>query len=100
MSNREVLPSFYSLTGLDGSFVNRVSDTHQEEPPDDFHGGIIADPMGFGKTLTMIALIASDISGQNAAGFSNSGGAFSQSLVIVPPPCEYLRAWRAEGIGN
>lgn len=33
---------------------------HQYTEPQEFFGGIIADPMGFGKTLTMIALIASD----------------------------------------
>ncbi len=33
-----------------------------EEPPQ-FCGGIIADPMGLGKTLTMIALIATDLPG-------------------------------------
>jgi SNF2 family DNA or RNA helicase len=42
-------------------FINRVSDAHQDEPPPQFSGGIIADPMGLGKTLTMIALAASDI---------------------------------------
>lgn len=42
-------------------FINRVSDVHQDDPPPQFSGGIIADPMGLGKTLTMIALAASDL---------------------------------------
>lgn len=42
------------------SYVNRISHAVQMEPPNQFYGGIIADPMGLGKTLTMIALIASD----------------------------------------
>ncbi|KAF2017851.1 hypothetical protein BU24DRAFT_432428 [Aaosphaeria arxii CBS 175.79] len=40
---------------------NRVTDIHQVEAPPQFYGGIIADPMGLGKTLTMIALIAADL---------------------------------------
>ncbi|KAI0381073.1 SNF2 family N-terminal domain-containing protein [Hypomontagnella monticulosa] len=43
-------------------FINTISKSQQcsfEEPPP-FSGGIIADPMGLGKTLTMIALVASD----------------------------------------
>ncbi len=42
------------------SFVNRVSEEYQGDEPRQFRGGIIADPMGLGKTLTMIALIATD----------------------------------------
>jgi SNF2 family DNA or RNA helicase len=42
------------------SYVNKISHAVQTEPPNQFCGGIIADPMGLGKTLTMIALIASD----------------------------------------
>ncbi|CAN9407321.1 unnamed protein product [Alternaria alternata] len=43
------------------TFINRVSNTHQDSPPPDFYGGIIADPMGLGKTLTMLALAATDL---------------------------------------
>ncbi|KAK1964623.1 hypothetical protein LY78DRAFT_704248 [Colletotrichum sublineola] len=33
-----------------------ISGCHQSEEPPQFYGGIIADQMGLGKTLTMIAL--------------------------------------------
>ncbi|KAH8892106.1 hypothetical protein GQ53DRAFT_793927 [Thozetella sp. PMI_491] len=39
-------------------FVNRISGLQQAEEPSPFSGGIIADTMGLGKTLTMIALVA------------------------------------------
>lgn len=39
-------------------FVNTISDAYQAEEPPQFPGGIIADSMGLGKTLTMIALVA------------------------------------------
>ncbi|KAH6707878.1 SNF2 family N-terminal domain-containing protein [Leptodontidium sp. MPI-SDFR-AT-0119] len=42
-------------------FVNTISNAYQVEEPPQFSGGIIADPMGLGKTLTMIALVATDL---------------------------------------
>lgn len=40
--------------------MNKISNIAQPNEPSQFRGGIIADPMGLGKTLTMIALIATD----------------------------------------
>ena len=75
------------------SFINRVTDTVHTEEPTQFYGGIIADPMGLGKTLSMIALIASDIhldykdlSSLPGANIKKSSG---QTLVIVPPSCRF-----------
>lgn len=48
-------------TSTERVFINRINNAHQHDPPMPFSGGIIADPMGLGKTLTMIALIAADI---------------------------------------
>ncbi|KAI9791133.1 MAG: hypothetical protein M1816_004364 [Peltula sp. TS41687] len=42
------------------SYVNNVVGCRQYERPPEFRGGIIADHMGLGKSLSMIALIASD----------------------------------------
>ncbi|RYP60974.1 hypothetical protein DL769_007911 [Monosporascus sp. CRB-8-3] len=42
-------------------YVNAISEIGSNEPPPQLHGGIIADPMGLGKTLTMIALAATDL---------------------------------------
>lgn len=76
--------------------MNRISNAHQVEEPDQFHGGVIADPMGFGKTLTMIALVAADT--PVPLGLANeefedlmdvgvdSDDTASQTLIIVPPP--------------
>lgn len=41
-------------------YVNNVTGESQFCPPPNFRGGILADAMGLGKTLTMLALIASD----------------------------------------
>ena len=42
-------------------FFNRATGHVQDEPPDQTMGGLLADQMGLGKTLTVIALIASTI---------------------------------------
>ena len=77
------------------SCINRVSGVSQSEEPDQFFGGIIADPMGFGKTLTMIALAATDNEIPSSPAFSNPNlrheamkapdYASPQTLIIVPP---------------
>lgn len=67
--------------------MNRISDSHQKEQPENFQGGIIADPMGLGKTLTMIALAASDLMWASMAPRGNKEFAsVGQTLVVVPPP--------------
>ena len=59
-------------------FVNTISQTCQADEPPQFCGGIVADPMGLGKTLTMIALIAAQKDASYLPG--------TPSLIIVPPP--------------
>ncbi|KAG6358593.1 hypothetical protein INS49_012111 [Diaporthe citri] len=80
-------------------FINKVSGAvHSDEPPP-FRGGIIADPMGLGKTLTMIALAATDLEPAQhgacsmvdvSAGTSHNGA----TLIIVPPPL--LGTWQEQ----
>ena len=67
-----------------------VSGAHQCEEPPQFLGGIIADPMGLGKTLTMIALVATDLQGKFALEESACDIETNKTtLVVVPPPCAY-----------
>lgn len=76
------------------SFVNMISGNHQSDQPPDFFGGIIADPMGFGKTLAMISLVSTDQDFETTPAV----GRMSQvppmisnlTLVVVPPPSELL----------
>ncbi|KAH8890569.1 hypothetical protein GQ53DRAFT_794641 [Thozetella sp. PMI_491] len=79
-------------------FFNRVSNVDQREEPQQFYGGIIADPMGLGKTLTMIALVATDLEGDNNAPYVVSDmddvPSVSATLVIVPPPL--LGTWEEQ----
>ena len=73
------------------SFVNKISDFHQNEEPPQFYGGIIADRMGLGKTLTMIALAATDLDSDKDSGMhlymdEDDKPHVSATLVIIPPP--------------
>ncbi len=68
------------VTTMLNSFLNNISQTSQREEPPQFCGGIVADPMGLGKTLTMIALIAAEK--------HSSTRANTPSLILVPPPRE------------
>ncbi|UKZ62119.1 uncharacterized protein TrAtP1_003379 [Trichoderma atroviride] len=79
-------------------FVNKVSDSVQTETPPQFYGGIIADPMGLGKTLSMMALIASDLLFDPNDPSSLTGAAAEDStgctLIVVPPPL--LGSWEEQ----
>ncbi|CAG1980246.1 unnamed protein product [Fusarium graminearum] len=68
-------------------FFNRVSEASQLEEPPQCYGGIVADPMGLGKTLTMIALVATDLDSEISN--DNGGDEFHSkvltTLIVVPP---------------
>lgn len=79
------------------SYVNAVSELGSNEPPPQLYGGIIADPMGLGKTLTMIALAATDLSIGSPQGppplqqndLDGHKPPVSATLIIVPPPRKF-----------
>jgi hypothetical protein len=65
-----------------GSYMNEVTQEFHREPPPDFRGGMIADTMGSGKSLAMIALVAHDMV------VSNHDADRGPTLFIVPSQCE------------
>jgi len=69
-------------------FTNTVSDEVVSEPPAQFRGGILADDMGLGKSLTCIALIASD---KDSIDLTSPR---KQSLVVVRAPL--LETWETQ----
>ncbi|RFU28304.1 hypothetical protein B7463_g8046, partial [Scytalidium lignicola] len=79
-------------------FINRISNAHQMEEPPQFYGGIVSDPMGLGKTLSMIALVASDIELNYTESFSqpvaDKEESSGRTLVIVLPPL--LGTWEEQ----
>ncbi|KAL8392520.1 hypothetical protein RB595_002638 [Gaeumannomyces hyphopodioides] len=81
-------------TGDATRFVNRISQAwHTDEPPE-FCGGIVADPMGLGKTLTMIALAATDYSEMFRDTSDTPKLEILPTLIIVPPPL--LDTWQEQ----
>ncbi|KAJ2980468.1 hypothetical protein NUW58_g6934 [Xylaria curta] len=72
-------------------FINKVSNAYREEEPPEFRGGIIADTMGLGKTLTMIALVAADLDTPterilHISSCLQSVPEVGTTLIIIPPP--------------
>ncbi|KAI0533636.1 SNF2 family N-terminal domain-containing protein [Xylaria digitata] len=68
-------------------FTNLISGSHQSKEPPQFFGGVVADPMGLGKTLTMIALVATDLQGADFVDHEVSQEEASDTtLIVVPPP--------------
>ena len=77
--------------------MNNIARKAQISKPPQFCGGILADPMGLGKSLSMISLIANDSSNTSQdmpeelkdMNRYESYHFTSATLLIVPPSCEY-----------
>ncbi|PTB57662.1 hypothetical protein M431DRAFT_346954 [Trichoderma harzianum CBS 226.95] len=95
-SRADLWEFFLESTG--SYFVNRISDAVQTEPPQQFYGGILADPMGLGKTLSMISLVASDLlvdrNDPNSIDGANAEESSGRTLIVVPPPL--LDSWEEQ----
>ncbi|KAJ2987230.1 hypothetical protein NUW58_g4621 [Xylaria curta] len=79
-------------------FVNNIDLTERLDPPPQFSGGILADGMGSGKTLSMISLIAHDIAARNNRPQLVINSCIlspAQSTLVVMPP-HVLRTWEKE----
>lgn len=94
---RYVLRSLSNLiTNHDKSYTNNISGRSTFESPLDFRGGVLADNMGLGKTLSMISLIAADQTYQGPPSSSMipisfdsiPSGTVKTTLLIVPPSCK------------
>ena len=83
-------PLLETWLNIGSRFTNTVVEQQQLEPPLDFRGGILADMMGLGKSLSMIALISSDKHGYevpNRPIASHHG--VKTTLVVVRAPRKF-----------
>jgi SNF2 family DNA or RNA helicase len=75
-------------------YRNTITGLAQIEKPPEFAGGILADHMGLGKTLSVLALIAANPANHVAKpnrGFDASRCCKAKSTVIVVPfSCELV----------
>lgn len=80
-----------------------MSNTAHEQEPDQFCGGIIADNMGLGKTLTMIALVTTDLDkdmtdvARWTDDFQSSKFFTPATLIVVLPSRKSLRSDHNDG---
>ncbi|KAF2233475.1 hypothetical protein EV356DRAFT_503549 [Viridothelium virens] len=85
-----------------GRYLNTISREMQVGCPPSFQGGILADYMGLGKTLSMIALVASDLSlDQSSISVPSTPMSGDTStirlrctLIVVPP--NLLHTWNIQ----
>ncbi|KAK8109244.1 hypothetical protein PG984_015045, partial [Apiospora sp. TS-2023a] len=85
----------WSIQILDGKcrYINRVDDSIHDEPPLDFRGGILADTMGYGKTLEIISLIAHD---KSATETEQTHQLIGSKVTLIVVPATIMDSWNEE----
>ncbi|KAK2752962.1 hypothetical protein CKAH01_06203 [Colletotrichum kahawae] len=78
-------------------YTNNINSMSQTLLPPQFQGGILADLMGLGKTLSMISLIAHDkiLGDKNGSSIIAADGTTCRGTLIVLPP-SLLHNWEKE----
>ena len=71
-------------------FHNVISGTKQTKPPDQFRGGLLIDAPGLGKSLSIIALLASGFQSLHHSQRQSSltEESSSTTLLVVPKTCQ------------
>jgi hypothetical protein len=76
-----------SESDLPKRYTNLVTERSQRNTPPESRGGLLADQMGLGKSLTMISLIAANPADSKASVIYTSQGTIRRiksTLVVVP----------------
>jgi SWI/SNF-related matrix-associated actin-dependent regulator of chromatin subfamily A3 len=72
-------------------YTNLVTENSQRTEPHESRGGLLADQMGLGKSLTMISLIASSRAQSNSSVVFTAQGTICRiksTIIVVPYSCE------------
>ncbi|KXJ92571.1 SNF2 family N-terminal domain-domain-containing protein [Microdochium bolleyi] len=90
-------------TAIEGQekYIHKISKTIATERPTEKGGGVLADEMGMGKTLTTISLIAKTLSQaseyvtemQNSEHHTGKAHIYSHSTLIVVPSALLINTW-------
>jgi SNF2 family DNA or RNA helicase len=86
-----VTQSFEENLADSGRYTNLVTENSQRTEPQESRGGLLADQMGLGKSLTMISLIASSPALSNSSVVFTTQGTICRiksTLIVVPYSCE------------
>ncbi|KAK7960376.1 hypothetical protein PG988_011590 [Apiospora saccharicola] len=85
----------WSIQVSDGKcrYINRVDDSIHDEPPLDFRGGILADTMGYGKTLEIISLIAHE---KSATETEQAHQLIGPKVTLIVVPATIMDSWNEE----
>ncbi|GKU06018.1 alpha- -mannosyltransferase [Fusarium langsethiae] len=77
-------------------YFNNIESCMHDQCPPNFRGGILADPMGLGKTLSIISLIAHDNDGAKGSEATTSRGETTGrgTLRVLPP--SLIQHWEDE----
>jgi SWI/SNF-related matrix-associated actin-dependent regulator of chromatin subfamily A3 len=78
-----------SFDNRNESYINNVSGYSTDEAPPDFRGGLLADNMGLGKTLSIICLIAANQASQPTTINYIVSAVVKTTLLIIPPARTY-----------
>ncbi|KAH7355342.1 SNF2 family N-terminal domain-containing protein, partial [Rhexocercosporidium sp. MPI-PUGE-AT-0058] len=101
MAHHDIWSTINNTLGR-SSYRNNVTGKMQIERPPTFKGGLLADDMDLGKTLSMISLIASDQANrtivaseiENQVSDPTSSSSISNTLVVVP--LALLQVWQKQ----
>ena len=81
-------------------YYNVITNQTQHEPPPPTRGGILADMMGLGKTLSVLSLIASTVAAsQEWASFPPLQPMAPERKLSYPYPSKHFEMPRAQGLG-
>lgn len=88
----------WAFSPVRGQYTNQVDESTQHGPPPEFRGGILADTMGFGKSLSMISLVMYDkmdsLEEQQRVSLSSIYCApKTKATLIVVPSSRKSRVW-------
>ena len=87
-----------SVLTIETRYVNTVTEEEQFTPPPDFKGGILADQMGLGKTLSIIALITTDQDKDKSLMQWRMNETVKSTLIVVRAPREFTTCRTPLGI--
>lgn len=78
-------------------YTNTITNQQQSSPPPEFRGGLLADQMGLGKSLSMISLIAAHPAGSlDLKTFTDCDPKqmpVKATLLVVPFSCKGSYLW-------